>query len=141
MKLMDIVEVGQKAKLPASTLRYYEEKGLIRSVGRRGLRRLFTPDVLQRISLIKLGRNAGFSLEEIGGIFAPSGRVRIDRAQLSAKADELQDAIRELSALRDGLRHAASCPARSHLDCPTFQRLLRVANRTKPIKVSRSRAV
>jgi hypothetical protein len=29
--------------------------------------------------------------------------------------------------MRDGLRHAARCPAASHLECPTFQRLLRAA--------------
>jgi DNA-binding transcriptional MerR regulator len=129
MKMMDIAEVARQSRLPASTLRYYEERGLIRSVGRRGLRRLFDPNVMHRISLIKLGRNAGFSLEEIAGMFAPDGRLRINRAQLSVKAEQLQQTIRELSALRDGLRHAAACPARSHLECPSFQRLLRVASR------------
>lgn len=129
MKLLDIAEVAGHARLPASTLRYYEEKGLIRSVGRRGLRRLFAPDVLQRLSLIKLGRNAGFTLEEIGGMFSPDGRLRIDRAKLKAKADDVQRTIRELTALRDGLLHAAACPARNHLECSSFQRLLRTAER------------
>ncbi len=32
-----------------------------------------------------------------------------------------------LSAMRDGLRHAAACPARSHMECPTFRRLIRAA--------------
>jgi len=129
MKLMDIAEAARRSGLPASTLRYYEEKGLIRSVGRRGLKRLFTPDILQRLSLISLGRNAGFALDEIGGMFAPDGRLRIDRKKLSAKADALQRTIGELTALRDGLRHAAACPARNHLECPTFRRLLRAAER------------
>jgi hypothetical protein len=31
--------------------------------------------------------------------------------------------------MRDGLRHAAVCPAPSHMECPTFRRLLRVASR------------
>jgi DNA-binding transcriptional MerR regulator len=128
MKLIDITEAARRSRLPASTLRYYEEKGLIQSVGRRGLRRLFEPDVLPRISLIKLGQTAGFSLEEIGGMFASNGRLRINRKQLAAKADELQRSIRRLAALRDGLRHAAACPAPSHLECPTFQRLIRVAD-------------
>ena len=48
---MDIGEVAQRARLTASTLRFYEEKGLIRSVGRRGLRRQFKPDVLERLAL------------------------------------------------------------------------------------------
>jgi hypothetical protein len=39
LKRLDIAEVAQRSGVPASTLRYYEEKGLIASVGRRGLRR------------------------------------------------------------------------------------------------------
>jgi hypothetical protein len=60
-------------------------------------------------------------------MFTADGRPRIDRAKLAGKADELDRTIRKLSAMRDGLRHAAKCPARSHLECPTFQRLLRAA--------------
>jgi DNA-binding transcriptional MerR regulator len=127
MKDLDIGQVSQISGLPASALRFYEEKGLIASTGRRGLRRLFDPSVLQRLTLIALGRTAGFSLDEIRVMFAPDGRVRIDRRMLSAKADAMDMTIRELSAMRDGLRHAAACPARSHLECPTFRRLLRAA--------------
>jgi hypothetical protein len=29
--------------------------------------------------------------------------------------------------MRDGLRHAVACRAPSHMECPTFQRLLRAA--------------
>ncbi|MGV6475920.1 helix-turn-helix domain-containing protein [Azotobacter vinelandii] len=124
---LDIAEVAQRAGIPASTLRYYEEKGLIASVGRRGLRRLFAEQVLERLALIALGRAAGLSLDEIGLMFTPDGRPRIDRRMLAAKADELDQTIRKLSAMRDGLRHAAACPAPSHMECPTFRRLLRAA--------------
>ena len=127
---MDITEVGKRAGLPASTLRYYEEKGLIASIGRRGLRRTFNPAVLERLALIALGRSAGFSLDEIARMFAPDGRPKIDRRVLSAKAEELDGRIRTLTAMRDGLRHAAVCPARSHMECPTFRRLLWGAGRT-----------
>ena len=108
-------------------MRYYEEKGLIASTGRRGLRRTFGPQVLERLALIALGRAAGFSLEEIAAMFAADGRPRIDRHKLAAKADELDNAIKKMSAMRDGLRHAAACPAPSHLECPTFRRLVRAA--------------
>lgn len=128
MKLIDIAEVARRAGVPASTLRFYDEKGLIQAVGRRGMRRLFDPSVLERLALIALGRNAGFSLEEIGAMFAPDGRPRIDRTQLAAKAGELDRTIRKLTALRDGLRHAAECPAPSHMECPAFQRMLRLAS-------------
>jgi DNA-binding transcriptional MerR regulator len=113
--------------VPASTLRFYEEKGLIASAGRWGIRRLFHPDVLERLALIALGRAAGFTLDEVARMFAPDGRPRIDRARLAAKADELDKTIRELRAMRDGLRHAAVCEAPSHMECPTFRRLVRAA--------------
>lgn len=130
---MDIGDVASRSGLPASTLRYYEERGLIRSTGRHGLRRLFDPNVLERLALIALGRNAGFSLDEIAGMFTADGRPQIDREQLFAKADELDRNIKQLVAMRDGLRHAANCPAPSHLECPKFQRLLRAAA-NKPVK-------
>ncbi|MCW0233506.1 MAG: helix-turn-helix domain-containing protein [Ferrovibrio sp.] len=129
MQLLDIAEVSARAGVPASALRFYEEKGLIASVGRRGLRRLFEPVVLDHLALIALGRLAGFSLEEIAGMFSPNGRLRIRREQLVAKADELDETIRRLTAMRDGLRHAAVCKAPSHLECPSFRRRLRAAGK------------
>jgi len=124
---MDIAEVSKRAGVPASTLRYYEEKGLIASTGRQGMRRRFAPEVLDQLALIALGQAAGFSLDEIGSMFSPAGRASIDRKLLSAKADEIDATIRRLKAMSDGLRHAAACPARSHAECPTFQRLLKAA--------------
>jgi DNA-binding transcriptional MerR regulator len=124
---MDISEVAKRSGVPASTLRFYEEKGLLASVGRRGLRRVFGAGVLERLALIALGRSAGFSLDEIARMFTPDGRPQIDRRALAAKADELDGTIRKLSAMRNGLRHAAVCPAPSHMECPTFRRLLRGA--------------
>jgi len=124
---LDIGEVAERAGIPASTLRFYEEKGLVASVGRRGLRRQFDRDVLERLALIALGRSAGFSLDEIARIFAPGGRVQIERQMLTNKAADLDITIRKLSAMRDGLRHAAACRAPSHMECPTFRRLLKIA--------------
>jgi DNA-binding transcriptional MerR regulator len=124
---LDIGEVARRSGVPAATLRFYEKKGLITSVGRRGLRRLFEPGVVERLALIALGRASGFSLDEIARMFAPDGRPRIDRQMLTAKAEELERTIGKLSAMRDGLRHAAACPARTHMECPTFRRLLRAA--------------
>jgi DNA-binding transcriptional MerR regulator len=127
VRALDINEVAQRSGVPASTLRFYEEKGLIASIGRRGLRRVFDVLVLERLALIALGCAAGFSLDEIARMFAPDGRPNIDRQMLAAKAEELDGTIRKLVAMRDGLRHAAACPAPSHMECPTFRRLLRAA--------------
>ncbi len=127
MKLLDIADVAQRSGMPASTLRFYEAKGLIASAGRRGMRRLFDPKVLERLAVIALGRVAGFSLEEIAQSFSPDGRLRIDRARLTTKAEELDRTIQRLTSIRDGLRHAAACPAPSHMECPNFQRFVQLA--------------
>jgi DNA-binding transcriptional MerR regulator len=124
---VDITEVAQRTGLTASTLRFYEEKGLIASIGRRGLHRVFDSKVLERLALIALGRSAGFSLDEIALMFAPDGQPRLDRRMLAAKAKELDRTIRKLTEMRDGLRHAAACRAPSHMECPTFRRILQAA--------------
>jgi hypothetical protein len=80
--------------------------------------------VVEKLALIALGRTAGFSLEEIAAMFAPDGRLRIDRQKLAAKAKELDGKIKRLTAMRDGLRHAVNCKAPSHMECPKFRRIL-----------------
>jgi len=128
---MDIAEVSRRSGLAASTLRFYEDRGLIRSIGRRGLRRVFDVDILLRLALIALGQQAGFSLEEIGEMLGHAGSPHIDREQLIARADAIDQTIRQMTALRDGLRHAAVCTAPSHMECPRFRRLLRAASKRR----------
>jgi hypothetical protein len=73
-------------------------------------------------------------------MFGAKGAPNIDRKMLADKADTLDKAMRDMRAMRDGLRHAARCPAPSHLECPTFRRLIRVAVAGKiraPVKVAR----
>lgn len=127
MGYLDISEVAKRTGMPASALRYYEEKGLVTSIGRRGLKRLFDPGVLERLALIALGRAAGFTLDEIGEMFGADGKPQIDRRVLAEKADQLDAKIRQLKSMRDGLRHAAACTAPSHLECPKFRRLMGLA--------------
>jgi DNA-binding transcriptional MerR regulator len=127
MKDLDIAEVAQRSGVPASALRFYEEKGLIASIGRRRARRLFDATVLERLALIALGRASGFSLDEIAQMFAADGRPRIAREKLLAKAEELERTIQRLTAMRDGLRHAAACRAPTHMECPHFRRIVRIA--------------
>ncbi|MGI5498752.1 helix-turn-helix domain-containing protein [Lentzea sp. CA-135723] len=126
---MDSAEIGigevvRRSGVPASTLRYYEERGLIASVRRQGLTRVFSVGVLEQLALIAVCRTAGFSLDEITLMFSPDGRPSPNREMLAAKADELDATIRKLALMRDDLRHAAACPAASHMECPSFRRVL-----------------
>ena len=133
MKLLDIGEVADRSGVAASALRYYEELGLITSAGRKGLRRQFGPEVLLQLSLITMGKAAGFSLQEVAGMFGKDGQPDLPRDQLHARADALEAQIRELTLLKEALRHVADCPAPSHLECPKFQRLLRAGSITAKV--------
>ncbi|MEM9169821.1 MAG: helix-turn-helix domain-containing protein [Pseudomonadota bacterium] len=125
--MIDISELAKRSGQPASTLRYYEERGLIQSVGRRGLRRTFDDAVLERLAFIALGRAAGFTLDEIAQMFAKGVGETVDRDRLMEKADELDERIRKLTVIRDGLRHTAQCSAPSHMACPNFRGILKAA--------------
>ncbi|PAU63894.1 MerR family transcriptional regulator [Pseudomonas sp. PIC25] len=125
---MDIAEVAKRSGIPASTLRFYEKKGLIVSLSQQGTRRWFGPGILDQLALISLGQAAGLSLDEIRSMFSPDGTPNIDRQLLATKADEIDTLIKRLEAMSKGLRHAAACPAPSHLECPTFKRLLKATS-------------
>lgn len=140
--MLDISELSRISGFPPSKLRYYEEVGLIRSAGRRGLKRLYADEVKTRISIIALAQTAGFSLSEIREMIGSEGRPELDRNALVEKADAIDVRIRELAALSKGLRHIASCTAEHHLDCPRFQRIMRVAlvnKRSDPMRLIKSK--
>lgn len=136
MKLLDIGVLSELSGVPPSTLRYYEEIGLIHSVARKGLRRQFDTPVTTQLALISLGKMAGFSLEEIKGMFTKDGTPQLPRAELRLRADALDEQIRGLTRLRDALRHVAVCPADTHMNCPKFKRLVQFAARASAPKGS-----
>ncbi|MDF3606701.1 helix-turn-helix domain-containing protein [Paracoccus sp. DMF-8] len=140
MKFLDIGEVSESSGIRPSALRYYEEIGLISSISRHGLRRQFPPEVLLQLKLVAMGKAAGFSLEDISRMFGQNGAPNLPRAVLHEKADDLDRQIRQLMALRDTLRHVADCPAPSHMECPTFRRLVDVAGKRGSIRGRRGRA-
>lgn len=131
MKLLDISEVSKQTGVAASAIRHYEEKGLISSLGRRGLKRLFAPEVLDQLALITLGKAGGFSLEEIKSMFGPDGRPALSRDKLHQRVTELDQQIERLASLRDMIRHVADCPAPSHMECEKFQQLIRISGKMR----------
>lgn len=137
MKTIDIAELSRQTGLPASTLRFYEEKSLISAIGRRGLRRLFDVGVFQRLALVALGRPAGFSLSEIASFLLSNHTSSIDRDALRAKAIEIDRQIQTLQQVRDGLLHVAQCPEPNHLECPRFQRMMGIAAKKQVRAVKR----
>ncbi|URQ59795.1 helix-turn-helix domain-containing protein [Pantoea alhagi] len=128
MKALDIAEVVKISGVSPSALRFYEKKGLITPTGRKGLRRQYPAEVIQTLALVALGRLAGFTLDEIAEVVNPKGYA-IQREQLLAKAEEIDNTIKRLTKVRDGLRHVANCSAPSHMQCPQFQKIIKAAQR------------
>lgn len=140
MNLLDISEVSKQTGIAASTLRYYEEQGLIASAGRRGLKRLFEPNVILKLAFIALGKAAGFSLDEISAMVGPHGEPQISRDKLHERANDLDDQIKRMKKLSDAIRHVADCPHPSHMECGKFRRLLYKGTRpSKSNKASSTR--
>lgn len=125
---MDISAVAKKTQIPASTLRYYEEIGLIESIGRRGIKRVFLPSVLEKLSLIELGQAAGFKLSEIKQMFTKDGELALNREFLLKKSRLIEKEIRRLKYVSKTIKHAANCTAESHLKCPKFRQLMKDAS-------------
>ncbi|MFY0661017.1 MAG: MerR family transcriptional regulator [Shimia sp.] len=121
--------MADAAGLPPSTLRYYEELGLIRSTGKHGLRRQYDPDVLERLSFIALAQAAQFSLKDVSAMMPTPSVIKIDRDTFVQKADVVDRQIQELIELVSLLRHIADCPHENQFDCPTFRNLLRSSRR------------
>ncbi|WP_269582377.1 helix-turn-helix domain-containing protein [Roseibium sp. Sym1] len=137
MKLLDISEVSKQSGVAASAIRHYEEKGLISSLGRRGLKRLFAPEVIDQLALITLGKAGGFSLDEIRSMFGPDGRPALSREKLHARVAEMDRQIDQLASLRDMIRHVADCPEQNHMDCAKFQQLIRISGKRRKTKTGK----
>lgn len=127
MSGIDISKVSKLTGIPSSTLRYYEKKELIKSFGRKGLKRVFERRVLEHLNFISLGQRAGFSLEDIKLMFSSDGLFRVNQEKLREKAADIGHEIERLEAIKRSLENAAECP--NKCNCDHFQRLLRVAGK------------
>ncbi|WP_327267426.1 MerR family transcriptional regulator [Streptomyces sp. NBC_01218] len=120
--LLDIAEVAEVSGLAPSALRFYEKKGLIAAAGRNGLRRTYTPEILERLALITCARSAGFSIAEIGRFVTARPTDADLRVRMAARAHDLDEQVGRLTRLRDSLRHAAVCAHEPIVECPDFKR-------------------
>lgn len=121
---LDIREVADFSGVLPSTLRFYEKKGLIKPVGRNGLRRQYHKNVLNKLQLVALGQAAGFTLDEMAVMLNTEGRTVIDRELLHQRAREIDGTIRRLKLLSRGLKHVARCTEQEHTDCGEFKNVV-----------------
>lgn len=120
-----IGELARRTGSATSALRYYERIGLLPPAERVGGRRQYPRSMVERIALIRLYQDAGFTLAEVGRLLAEGSRRRRSWRRLAEnKIDELDARIAEAQHARGLLEHALGCPHRDLLSCPNFRAAL-----------------
>lgn len=121
-RLLMISEVARRAGCTVATLRFYEERGLVRSERGPGNRRWYPRHVLRRLAFIAAAQRLGLSLAEIAEALStlPTDRPPSPRdwSRLSVPwAARVDRAIADLQALRRSLDGCIGCGCLSMTDC------------------------
>ena len=121
-ELLTIGEVVQRSGKAASTIRYYEEIGLISPPERISGRRRYPTEILRELTIIETAQRAGLSLQEIHLLLeaSPDDRRSTERLREVAerKLPELNEAIARAQVVRGWLEDAALCHCPTLDDCP-----------------------
>jgi DNA-binding transcriptional MerR regulator len=120
-----IGELARRTGTAASALRYYERIGLLPPAERAGGRRHYPASSVNRLALIRLYQDAGFTLGEIGQLFDASHRRLRSWSRLAeSKIHELDSRIAEARRAKELIEHALACPHRDLVACPNFRAAL-----------------
>ena len=125
---MTISEVAKRAGLPAKTIRYYEEIGLVRPARDSNGYRAFSQSDLHKLAFLGRARGLGFSLEECRALLAlweDEARASADVKRLAqAHLERIDAQIAQMCAMRDSLAELVSCCAGDDRpDCPILRDL------------------
>ena len=120
--LVTIGELACRTGVATSALRYYERLGLLSPAGRAGGRRHYRPSSAERVALIRLCQDAGFTLAEIGRLL--EGWSRAWGRLAERKIAELDARIADAQRAKKLVTHALECPHRDLLACPNFRSAL-----------------
>ncbi|BBX38683.1 MerR family transcriptional regulator [Mycobacterium simiae] len=107
---LTIGEVARESGVAATTLRYYEQIGLLPTPTRQGGQRRYDDAVLARLEVIRLCKSAGFALDEIQLLFADDAPGRpASRALAEAKLAEIDAQMAALARARDVIEWGMNC--------------------------------
>ncbi|MBM2617878.1 MerR family transcriptional regulator [Actinoplanes sp. LDG1-06] len=114
-------EVAERAGVNIQTLRYYERRGLLSEPGRSlGGHRIYPPDTVALLQVIKAAQRLGFSLDEVAELL-DAGRRRHPTADLRQRAidkiSEIDRKIADLTAIRSTLTEVVDARCDSLTNC------------------------
>ena len=114
--LLAIGELSERTGVPTTTLRYYDELGLVAPAARAAGQRRYTAAAVRHVGLILLFREIGFSLAEIGRFIAGERQCRQD--MIDHKLAELAEQQHRIEVARTALEHGRQGPASEPMKCP-----------------------
>jgi len=133
---LPIGELAERTGVPATTLRYYDELGLVRPSARAAGRRRYAASAVRDVGMIVFLREIGFSLAEIARFIAgPSRRELIEH-----KLAELAEQQHRIEVARTALEHGRQCPAGEPVRCPRFWSIIEARQRGLSLEESHERA-
>ena len=120
--LLTVGQVADRSGFATSALRYYERVGLVTATRTSGGQRRYERNVLRRLAFVRAARNVGLTLDEVEQALStlPKGRApnRSDWARLSRGwRERLDEQVKALTALRDGLDSCIGCGCLSLRTC------------------------
>lgn len=121
---LSIGEVAKAAGINVSAVRYYERNGLLPEAERVGGQRRFDGETIQRLGVIEVAKQAGFSLREIRVLLdsiddgAPAHQEL--RALAERKLPEVEALIERAQAMRSWLAAATACGCGTLGECDLF---------------------
>jgi Cu(I)-responsive transcriptional regulator len=125
---MNIGEAAHHSGLPAKTIRYYEEIGLVRPDRRDNNYRDYGAHALEVLRFLRRSREFGFTIEQCRSLLTlyedPTRCSSTVKHLASTRIVEIDEKIRELEALRESLgKLVHQCPGDHDPDCPIIDEL------------------
>ncbi len=125
---MNISEAAASAGLPAKTIRYYEDIGLLHPARDANGYRRFSDNDLHKLTFLARARGLGFSIEDCRRLLAlweDQERASADVRQLaSAHLQGIEAKIADLRAMHDTLSDLVQrCAGDNRPDCPILNSL------------------
>jgi len=118
--LLTIGELARQSGRSASSIRYYEQIGLLPEPVRVSGQRRYSRDTVRVLAVIHIAKHAGLSLEQIKAVLAGPDPVAELRRAAAAKLPEVAGMIERAAMARDWLELAAMCQCRDLDQCPLF---------------------
>jgi DNA-binding transcriptional MerR regulator len=136
--LLSIGELSERTGVPATTLRYYDELGLVRPAARAAGRRRYATSAVRDVGMILFCREIGYSLAEIGRLI--TGDRQCVQELIDHKLAELAEQQHRIEVARTALEHGRQCPAGDPMKCSRFWSIIEGRQRGLSLEESHARA-